>query len=68
MQRFIDWIVDAMPFNVVVLVFYILGGVAVGIAGFVVNTLIFNSEWPLLIFIGVGGIVGLATGIWTVIE
>lgn len=68
MQRFIDWIVEVIPFKVVILVCYILGGISVGIAGFVVNALIFDSEWSLLMFIGVGGMVGLVTGIWAVVE
>jgi hypothetical protein len=68
MQRLIDLIIRSVPIKVVVLGFYILGGLAIGLAGYIVNAMIFESAWSISMFVGIGGVIGLVMGIWAIIE
>jgi|GEM_PF-2037530 len=67
MQRFWTAIMRSIPLWVIILIFYSLGGLAVGLGAYIVGILL-NNSLSLPFFAGIGCVVGLVLGIWVVIE
>jgi len=65
MRRLLDFLIQTLPMWFVILVFYVLGGLAAGLGAYTVNRFM-GSAASLILFIIVGGAAGLLLGIWTI--
>lgn len=66
MKQFLGFIISAIPPWLVILFFYLIGGLAIGIAGYVALAL--TGGGSLLVCVVVGVAVGLAFGVWALLR
>lgn len=66
MKRLLEYIAHRIQSRVGVLLVYTLGGLGVGLAGYIALLLTGGGSLLLCVCVGLGG--GLLTGIWALVE